>query len=285
MLLNYTPDMEQDSCHIMYTPTESTVQKPFYIHDCGYYNCRSNFQMEHSGRDHYMIIVTVSGVGILVSDGYTYRLPAGSAVLVNSRKKVQYYKTGPTNWKMYWCNMSGSHMEEYETYLNEKEETVLEFQDIEPVARAMKEMLGHAEQVMESSDFAISNELSQVLTAMTMQKKIQLKEGIKPKQVEIIETCTKYMEDHFREKVSLEEISEMLDVSKYYLIRIYKDVNKITPYEYLTIYRVSKAKKLIQETAISIEDISSSCGFLNANTFIRAFKKYVGMTPTSYKKL
>lgn len=285
MLLNYVPDLEEDSRHIFYTPLESTLQKPFYIYECGYYNCGSHFTMEQKERDEYMIIATVSGVGILVCDGYTSRMPAGSVVLINARRRVQCYTTGPRNWKMYWCRLNGGMIREYEEYLNDRDETVLECQDTETIEQIMKELCSHAESLSVSSDFAISNDISRMLTFMTAQKKARLRRGIKPRQVEIIDTCTRYMEEHYQEKISLEEISEKLEVSKYYLIRIYKDINKTTPYEYLTIYRVNQAKKMIREKAGSIEDISSKCGFLNANTFIRAFKKYVGMTPTSFKRL
>lgn len=285
MLVTYVSDLDQESKHIIYTPTEGTVKKPFYIHECGYYRCGSKFRVEHTQRDNYLILFTVSGVGIVVCDRFTYRVPKGSAILINCSKRVQYYTTGPKRWEMYWCYASGSGIEEYEGYLNDRDETVLEFEDPEPARQAMEHLVCHAQNLSEVSDFKISNDISSILSEMAGQKAIQLREGIKPKQVEIIDACTQYMEEHYMEKISLEEISEMLDVTKYYLIRIYKDVNKITPYEYLTLYRINKAKDMIRTTSESIENVSAQCGFLNANTFIRAFKKCVGMTPTSYKKL
>lgn len=285
MLLNCVSDLEQGSTRTIYTPTEDTVKKPFYIYECGYYRCGSKFRMEHKERDHYLILLTISGVGIIISDGLTYRVPKESAVLVDCSKDVEYYTTGPNTWEMYWCYISGSGLEPYEAYLNDRNETVLEFTDVEPARKAMESLNFHAGHLSELSDFFISNDISDVLTAMANQKHQQLRSSIKPKQVEIIDACTQYMEEHYQEKVSLEEISAMLDVTKYYLIRIYKDVNKITPYEYLTLYRINKAKDMIRNTSESIENISAQCGFLNANTFIRAFKKCVGRTPTSYKRL
>lgn len=285
MLVTYVPDLDQESEHIVYTPTEETIKKPFYIYECGHYSCGSRFRVEHTSRDGYLILLTVTGVGIVICDGLTYRVAAGNAILVNCAKKVEYYTTGPNNWDMFWCYGAGTGMAEYEAYLNDRNESVLEFSDVGPAKKAMEDLLLHARKLSELSDFLISNDVSEALTAMARQKAEQLRQGVKPKQVEVIDICTRYMEEHYMEKVSLEEISEMLEVTKYYLIRIYKEVNKITPYEYLTLYRINKAKEMIRDTQESIESISSKCGFLNANTFIRAFKKCVGRTPTSYKKL
>lgn len=285
MLVTYVPDLDQESEHIVYTPTEETIKKPFYIYECGHYSCGSGFKAEHKNREGYMIIVTVTGVGIVICDGLTYRVAAGNAILINCAKDVQYYTTGPNKWNMFWLYGGGQGMANYESYLNDRNESVLEFSDVEPAKKAMEELLFHAGKLSELSDFQISNDVSEVLTIMALQKAEQLRQGVKPRQAEVIDICTRYMEEHYMEKVSLEEISEMLDVTKYYLIRIYKEVNKITPYEYLTLYRINKAKEMILDTSESIESISTKCGFLNANTFIRAFKKCVGRTPTSYKKL
>ena len=106
MLVTYVSDLDQESKHIIYTPTEGTVKKPFYIHECGYYRCGSKFRVEHTQRDNYLILFTVSGVGIVVCDRFTYRVPTGSAILINCSKRVQYYTTGPKRWEMYWCYAS-----------------------------------------------------------------------------------------------------------------------------------------------------------------------------------
>ena len=58
----------------------------------------------------------------------------------------------------------------------------------------------------------------------------------------------------------------------------------MTPVEYINMCRVTKAKALLVESSCSIDEIVKRCGFNNNSYFFRIFKKYVGATPSLYRK-
>lgn len=94
----------------------------------------------------------------------------------------------------------------------------------------------------------------------------------------------KYVEEHYLEQISLEEISRLFFIDMYYLSRLFKTVTGFTFKEYLILQRISKAKDLLFHTNDNITQVCMNSGFCNVNHFIRIFKKYEGITPYQYRK-
>lgn len=72
-------------------------------------------------------------------------------------------------------------------------------------------------------------------------------------------------------------------VSSYYLSHLFRREMGVTFSDYLTKVRVSRAKELLMEGR-SVEDVSECVGYRDGNYFIKIFKKYVGVTPSKYRK-
>ncbi len=100
----------------------------------------------------------------------------------------------------------------------------------------------------------------------------------------IIET-KEYLIDNFRDRISLEIISRDIGISKYYLHRLFREINGNTPLEYLKIIRLEKAKNKLQYSKDSIFEIAFKCGFDNTAYFSNVFKKHFGLSPTQYRKV
>lgn len=80
-------------------------------------------------------------------------------------------------------------------------------------------------------------------------------------------------------------VADEFQMDATYLSRVMKkDIGK-SMLEFIHDVRLSEAKKLIQETDLSIKEIGEKVGYINPQTFIRVFKKYEGITPGKYKEL
>lgn len=77
-------------------------------------------------------------------------------------------------------------------------------------------------------------------------------------------------------------IAEHFEVSKTYISRVFKTDYDKTISEYITEVRIEKSKILLKNSDYSVKAISELTGFLSSNTFIRSFKKIVGVTPGKY---
>ena len=92
-----------------------------------------------------------------------------------------------------------------------------------------------------------------------------------------------YINEHYREALSLEGISELFYMSKNTLSSKFRDAMRCSVMEYLSFVRINRAKALLSTTDMGMEKISELCGYSSANYFSLIFKKTVGISPTGYR--
>ena len=100
----------------------------------------------------------------------------------------------------------------------------------------------------------------------------------------IIKSVINYMREHFKEDLKLEKVAADLNMSKFYLSHIFSGKIDISFKDYMHTLRVDEARKLLEETNLSVPEISERCGFNALRTFNRAFKKITTLSPTEYRK-
>ena len=93
-----------------------------------------------------------------------------------------------------------------------------------------------------------------------------------------------YMNEHYGEKITLQQLSELVHLEKSYLIRKFKADIGQTPFEYLRMLRLSNAKKLLRNTDLPVSDIAFQCGFESASYFTKLFRLAFGCLPPSYRQ-
>ncbi len=93
-----------------------------------------------------------------------------------------------------------------------------------------------------------------------------------------------YIQDHYAEKITLENIAGAANVSKSEALRCFHTQLQKTPVEYLIEYRLSRARKLLLTTNEKVSQIAGSVGMENISYFIRSFKSRYGRTPGEYRK-
>ncbi|MEK3724544.1 AraC family transcriptional regulator [Paenibacillus sp. FSL H8-0034] len=94
-----------------------------------------------------------------------------------------------------------------------------------------------------------------------------------------------YIKEHYQEELSIEWFAGKMNMSVSHFSRSFKEAVGEKYMEYITKYRLSMAKKLLNETDMKIEEIAESVGYLGSNAFIRMFRKYEGITPGKYRSV
>lgn len=93
-----------------------------------------------------------------------------------------------------------------------------------------------------------------------------------------------YINNHFSEKLSLEDISSRAGFSKYHFTRLFKENTGITVIEHINARRCDNASFLLRETEKPISEISFECGFDNPSYFAKAFYRLFDILPSEYRK-
>lgn len=92
-----------------------------------------------------------------------------------------------------------------------------------------------------------------------------------------------YIEAHYSENITLDELAQSANVSKSECLRCFKSSLQTTPYKYLMDFRLAKAARLLKETDLPISEISAEVGFSQQSYFGKCFKVKVGCSPSEYR--
>ena len=92
----------------------------------------------------------------------------------------------------------------------------------------------------------------------------------------------RYIEAHYAEPITNEEIAASVKLHPYYLSRLLKQECGVGLHRYLLDYRLAVAARMLEAGEDNVENISAQCGFSYSSHFITAFRKAYGMSPKRY---
>lgn len=98
------------------------------------------------------------------------------------------------------------------------------------------------------------------------------------------EQCLHYLQSHFHQKITLEELAEHVHLHPNYLCSLFREQTGKTIFDQLNWERIHEASKLLRSTDLPISQIAIRCGFQDPNFFARKFRQYLGSSPTAYRK-
>lgn len=98
------------------------------------------------------------------------------------------------------------------------------------------------------------------------------------------EACLAYINSHYTENFSLQDLADYVHLHPNYLCSIFKAYTGKTVFQHLTHLRILRAGQLLRSTDTSIAQVAEACGYQDPNLFSRKFKVIVGCSPTAYRK-
>ena len=114
----------------------------------------------------------------------------------------------------------------------------------------------------------------------------KLKNSVSPVQKsapDVVDEAVKYIENNYFRAVSITAIADMLGVTRTYFTTNFTQKKGVSPYAYLTDYRIKKAKSLLLDSDLRISEIAYSVGFSGVERFSDMFRRHVGVSPTEYR--
>ncbi|MBN6187587.1 AraC family transcriptional regulator [Aneurinibacillus sp. BA2021] len=100
---------------------------------------------------------------------------------------------------------------------------------------------------------------------------------------EQLRKCLNYINEHYKEDLSVKQVAEQVNLSATYFSRLFKKETGHSFVYYVTFIKMQRAVWLLRHTNLTIEQIAEELGFNTPNYFSGTFKKYAGLTPSEYR--
>lgn len=102
--------------------------------------------------------------------------------------------------------------------------------------------------------------------------------------VSAVSTTLDYIRDHYADELSLQQLARAASLSPQHLSHLFHRTLGLSPFQYLRRYRLDQAKQLLRETDLTIAQIATAVGYLDAYYFSRAFQRSEGLAPSHYRR-
>lgn len=156
------------------------------------------------------------------------------------------------------------------------------FRGSNDVQRALLELLAEAAaaQNQPNSEFRTRNIFSDIW--LLLMRELETQDSPPPVSQERIQLMLAYIQQHFREKITLEQIAAAAAVSQRECLRCFRSCIQTTPFAYLTDYRLQVAERLLRTTNRSVTEIALETGFSDGAYFTKLFRQSRSLSPTQY---
>lgn len=102
--------------------------------------------------------------------------------------------------------------------------------------------------------------------------------------MEAVQRMQSYIETHLTEDISFADLARAAHYSPWYSARIFKELTKLSPADYIRRYKLSKSALRLRDEPIKIIDVAFDMGFSSVDGYQRAFRKEFGCNPKEYSK-
>lgn len=159
----------------------------------------------------------------------------------------------------------------------------LPISDMEYVSSLVSVMIGEYHEKQQGHQTMLMSRFMELVVYLSRQYDSQ-EQGNDSNTLMHLANAVSYIEDHYVEPLSLEEIAEKSGISVRHLNRIFRTHYQMTPISYLQRLRLDRAGTLLKHTNLSITQISYECGFNDSNYFTRQFTRAHGISPKAYRQ-
>lgn len=278
-------DAPVQSDRILYTPSAFAKTNLIHLQETGKLQAQQPHTSKRENLSSYLFFVVTNGDGVLEYNGSIYNIAKNDCVFLDCHKPYAH-KTKNNLWSLSWVHFFGPNMNGiYEKYVERGGKPAFHSDNIDTYNDILKEIFDIAKSSNYTKDMKIYEKLVSLLNLLMEESWNPQNNSHVSSRKQNLQNVKDYLDIHYAEKISLDMLSEIFFINKFYLTRIFKEQFGVSVNNYLLQVRITHAKQMLRFTDLPIEKIAHACGMSDANYFARMFRKVEGCTPVEFRRV
>lgn len=224
--------------------------------------CRPSHVFGPYVRDYCIIHFCLSGKGILYDKYGEHKVSEGEFFIIRAGEITTYSADSSNPWHYVWIATMGKRVEELNA--------------LPSVMRCDGELIRRISNAVDENESNPYLYISFLFELLYRTSRSEVKENK-------LSEAKRYIKYNYMMKINVEKISSMFGFERSYLYRLFKKEYGISVKEYIIEVRMDKAKELLKSGS-SVAEVAELVGYSDEFAFSKAFKKYLGISPLSFKK-
>ncbi len=254
-----------------------------YLCFCGYSKCEPLHSFGPAVRPAYLIHYILKGKGRYYIEDTRYSLKAGQGFLIEPDVLTFYQADADDPWEYLWVGFNGTNVGEYLRDVGLNSEQLIFRNDYgSELKHTVVEMLKDTTSSI-SNQYARQGLLYSFFAILSKNTNISAPQEQDGENIHI-RRAVEYVRNNYFNPIRVTDIAKYVCVDRTYLYELFRRYLDVSPQEYLTNYRLTRAAELLTLTELKLGEIALSCGYQNAYSFGKAFKAKQGITPAKYRE-
>ncbi|WP_283675481.1 AraC family transcriptional regulator [Butyricicoccus sp. Marseille-Q5471] len=260
----------------LHLPSAFAKKALYYAPYVGHFFCTPAYAISRDNYDYYLLLLVDTGELQVQFNGQTFVAHARDIVFIDCKKPHVYRALTPLSFRYF--HFEGSSSEAFYEILTERYGYLMHPAKQIAIESAMNTLVGLAYDG-QLNEHKISAQIHIILSELAAQSA----SAYNPQDT-VIAQAISYLEQHFTEVLTVEDLAEVVNLSPFYFSRLFRKFTNMSPHAYQVHLRVTLARQLLASTGQAVERIGEACGFNSTQHFIRSFKQHVGNTPREYRQ-
>ncbi|MBR1860334.1 MAG: AraC family transcriptional regulator [Lachnospiraceae bacterium] len=253
-----------------------------YLNNCGCSQTEPLHSFGPASKPHFLIHYVLSGKGLFRFHGKEYHLEAGYGFLIEPDELAFYEADEKEPWSYLWVGFGGSEAENYLRNMG--------LSGNHPIfsCHASNELYDIVRDMMEHNTVGMQNELRRngllgvFLSVIAGSESVEVREDQDKGNV-YVNKAIDFIQNNYYNPIKVTDVADYVCINRSYLYTLFQNVIGMSPQQFLTTFRITKARELLESTDYSIESIALTCGYSDGQVFTKAFHQLKGITPSQYR--
>ncbi len=278
------PGVTPRSDYYTYQPSAIASKLYFYPVALGHFYYEPGYYLQRNQYDSILLMQIRSGICTGVSpEGRPFRAEKDQIVLLDCTKPHAYGNASPDGvLDIIWLHFDGPLARAYYEQLTGDGGNVFSLSNAQVVTHNIEKLLSIFRDSTPFQEAFVSERITRIMTELLSADTATL-DVSDTSHSRIAEDALAYINEHFREPITLEELAKASNLSPYYFTRVFTARTGFTPHQYVIATRINTAKFLLQARGMSVKEIAFHCGFGSESSFCSSFKKWEKMTPGEFR--
>jgi AraC-like DNA-binding protein len=272
------------SNRILYTPSSFARTSLLHLQEIGGLEARRAHTSSRSNLASFLFFAVVDGAGRLEYGGKEFKLGAGDMAFIDCHNPYSHTTDEKRLWTLRWVHFYGPTLPSiYNKYCERGGRPVFTPEDSAPFFSVFSQLFSTASSADYMRDMKINSSLSELLVLL-MSESWHPEDATTAKKKASVADVKEFLDSHYAEKITLDQLSTDFYINKYYLTKVFKEQYGQSITAYLLNVRITKAKQLLRFSEKSVEEIGIEVGLGAPHYFSQTFKSVEGVPPSVYRK-
>ena len=263
------------------SPSQTAKKIYFYPIGAGHFFCVDGYHLVRENYNSLLITHILDGSFTYVKDGRHITAHAGDTVILDCYKPHEYYTND--SLESIWVHVAGANSYELFEEIQSADGNLIKCKDIQHIKKLLFRIFEGIKKDNPPSELNMSLDIYKIFAELLNPQSIKSKG--ESDYEDSIQDIKNYIAENLNEKLNVQRLADMAHMSTSHFSRVFKQQTGFSPYDYVLITRLNKAKYLLQKTDMTVASIAYETGFNSESNFIYFFTENEGISPGKFRKL